>query len=423
MRLPIALLLLLPATAAAQELEDRLAELEARLEAMEEAAARPRPGPRLSGYVDLGFFVPIGNDGAGVRRDDAYAFFPEHSDIGWVFYGDLLATQVNSRGEVADLGDLPGVNRFDSVDSNGNPSFLVNEVNLTITAAPSSRLLLAASANLVPRTGREFSLGDFLDIDLAQLEWLPTDDGRLSLFAGKVESVLGHEYKTRKAGQRFGITPTLVARYTTGTAIGLKGRAKLAGERIIVAAAVTNGSFGTEQFHFYDEVDANAWKTLSGRVATRLHFGALTAELGASGQAGTQDAAPDGAGIMWLAGVDLELTTVSFGLRAQWLIGHAPGDDAARAYELDLGSSGYVELTWLPASWLGLLARAELRDADVRLADERLYITRSWRAVAGARLILSPSIVVKAEVLHNGEYGGVPGFANDVLTTSLVALY
>ena len=43
-----------------------------------------------------------------------------------------------------------------------------------------------------------------------------------------------------------------------------------AGDRIIVAVAATNGSFGTEQFHFFQETDSNNFKTLSGRAALRL---------------------------------------------------------------------------------------------------------------------------------------------------------
>ena len=38
---------------------------------------------------------------------------------------------------------------------------------------------------------------------------------------------MGIEYRERKASQRFGITPTLIARYTTGTPLGLKVRSKL----------------------------------------------------------------------------------------------------------------------------------------------------------------------------------------------------
>src|SRR5262249_18998721 len=140
------------------------------------------------------------------------------------------------------------------------------------------------SVNFTPRAGSNFSLGDSFDVDLAQLEWMPTEDGKTSIFVGKVDSVIGNEYKTRKASQRFGITPSLVARYTTGTAVGVKARTLLFGDKIIVAAAVTNGSFGTEQFHFFQETDSNNFKTLSGRVGLRLPVGNGTLELGPSGQ-------------------------------------------------------------------------------------------------------------------------------------------
>src|SRR5215813_13623697 len=122
---------------------------------------------------------------------------------------------------------------------------------------------------------------------------MPTDDGKTSIFVGKVDSVLGNEYKARKSPDRFGITPSLVARYTSGTAVGIKARTLLFGDKIILAAAVTNGSFGTEQFHFFQETDTNNFKTLSGRAALRLPLGIGTFEVGPSGQWGTQDGTPD----------------------------------------------------------------------------------------------------------------------------------
>jgi hypothetical protein len=148
--------------------------------------------------------------------------------------------------------------------------------------------------------------------------------------------VIGHEYKTRKAPQRFGITPSLLARYTTGTAVGLKARSKLLNERIIVAAAVTNGSFGTEQFHFHSEVDTNSFKTVSGKVSVRLPIGIGTFEVGPSGQWGTQDGAPDGSDAMWTIGLDAELETSRFSVKAQWLKAKAPGNEITKAYRLDL---------------------------------------------------------------------------------------
>lgn len=406
-----------------QFLRDRLAVLAARLEAIEQSAQNRKSGVRLSGYADIGAFIPIGNGGVGVKRDIGYAQFPEHSDYAWVFYGDLLGTAVNTRGEAADLGDLPGVQRFDSINSDGNPSFIVNELNLTLTAPLGSKALFTGSVNVTPRTGQAFSLGDWIDVDLAQIEWIPTESGNLSLFVGKIDSVLGIEYKQRKPTTRFGITPSLVARYTTGTALGVKGRVKLFDEHLILATSVTNGSFGAEQFHFYREIDTNAMKTLSGRIATRTHIGSATLEIGASAQVGTQDGAPDGSGLLWFGGADLELSTVSFDLRAQWLVGHAPGDETAQAYGLDLHNGGYVEIDWLFGPVFGITARAELRDADVFLGHDRLYVTRSWRAVGGVRFALSQEVTVKAEYVHNGEYGPVPEFSNDVVTTSVVASY
>jgi hypothetical protein len=84
----------------------------------------------------------------------------------------------------------------------------------------------------------------------------------------------------------------------------------------------------------------------------------------------------------------------------------------------------------LPWSHLGFLVRAEHRDADVWLGDprapggaERLYITRSWRATAGVRVVVNDRIVLKLEYLRNGEYGGVPAIDNDVFTSSLVLAY
>ena len=91
-----------------------------------------------------------------------------------MFPGDILAPAINSRGEVADLGDAPGVDRYDGINSRGAPGFIVNEVNLRLRATPAPTAIITTSVDFTPRTGSSFSLGDTLDVDLAQLEWLPT---------------------------------------------------------------------------------------------------------------------------------------------------------------------------------------------------------------------------------------------------------
>lgn len=404
-----------------EQLAQRLDDLELKLE-QAEASRRARFPVKISGYGDLGFFAAQG-DGSGFRRDAGHEIFPDRSQYAWVFYGDVLAPQVNSRGEVADLGQAPGVRRFDSIHSQGNPTFLVNELNLNVTAGLGDKALFTSSMNFTPRSGSDFGLGDSFDLDLAQLEWMPTDDGKTSIFIGKVDSVIGLEYKTRKSPQRFGITPTLLARYTTGTAVGIKVRSKLARDRVIVAAAATNGSFGTEQFFFFREIDSNSFKTLSGRVALRVPIGAGSFEAGPSGQWGTPDGTPNGTSAAWLAGGDAELDIGRFDVKAQWLKGKSPGDPVGMAYALDLKQGGSLEADVVVTPRFGVFGRAEFRDAEVTMTMERLYITKNWRATGGLHLTLHPNAIVKAELTHNGEYGGTPQIADDVITTSAVLAF
>jgi len=424
------------------DLRERMLDLEQRLEQTRQVATARRPIVSVGGYVDAGFFVPQGT-GVGIVQDSgpiADRHFKEYAGrYSWVFLGDLLAPTINSRGEAADLGEFAGIDRFDSVDSNGAPGFIINEVNLTLNAALSSSALATASVNFIPRTGHDFNLGDFIEVDLAQLEWMPTASGRTSIFVGKFDSVIGIEYRERKASQRFGITPSLIARYTTGTPIGLKVRSKFGdNDRVVVAAALTNGSSTTEQFHFYDEVDSNAGKTASGRLAVKPLPG-LDLEIGASGEYGSQDHALDSLDPMWFWGLDLLGHLGPLDVKAQYLQGYGEGeqpdqiyDPNHRPYGLDLKHGGYLELDWMVTPLLGVYGRGDWRDAIVTLGNpasitrtgaDRIYITKSWRATGGVRAVINEHIVLKAEYLHNGEYGGVPEIANDVFTSSLLLMY
>ena len=230
--------------------EQQLAELRERLKRSEDAARNTKSPLTIGGYADLGFFLPRGNGGAGWVRDAGNVQFPEYSNFAWTFLGDILATTVNTRGEVADLGEGPGVIRFDSVNSNGAASFMVNELNLRLGYSLTDQAVVRTSVNFMPRSGDDFSLGDFMEVDIAELEYVLTDDGNTSLFIGKSLPSFGIEYKERKSDQRFGITPSLMHRYTSGTQLGIKLRSKLLRDWLILAAGATNGSSVTEQFHF-----------------------------------------------------------------------------------------------------------------------------------------------------------------------------
>ena len=245
-----------------------------------------------NGYVDFGFFVPLGNGGVGWVRDDGHTRSSRSTrNYAWVFLGDILGTPINTRGEAADLGDAPGltVPRYDGINSDGAASFILNEINLRPRYQLSDNAIMRASINFVPRTGSDFALGDTVDADLAELEYLLTKDGKTSVFAGKILPVFGIEYKERKSDQRFGITPSLIARYTVGSQLGLKIRSKLLDDWLVLAGSVTNGSSTIEMFHFYNETDTNNFKTLNGRAAVSIPVGRLyrrddRLELGVSGE-------------------------------------------------------------------------------------------------------------------------------------------
>ena len=422
-----------------QTSDERLETAEQRLGQLEQVQVQQRPRISFSGFVDVGMFVTQG-DGTGFVQDVGPAsarHFPAYVDrYAWVFLGDLLSTPVNTRGEPADLGNPPGVKRADTIANRGAPSFIANEVNLRLRAVVAEGAVAVASVSFIPRSGRDFSSGDGFEVELAHLEWMLGSTRRTSLFAGKIDPVIGIEYRERKSDRRFGITPSLIARYTSGTPVGVKIRSKLGqSERLIVAAAITNGSSGIEGFHFHDEIDSNAGKTGSARLAVVPPL-PIELELGASGEYGSQDRALESEDALWFVGLDLQARLGPVRLKAEWLHGRGEGErdqvypEPHRPWGLRLRSGGYAELDFHLPRRLGALLRLEHRDALVRLGNpaapggaERLYVTRSWRMTVGARWAISERMVLKAEYLRNGEYGGVPGIRNDVATSSLVMSY
>jgi hypothetical protein len=400
-----------------------LMEMDLRLRRTEELVLNRQPNVTWSGYIDFGFFVPTGN-GSGYVQDFGHQHLPDLRDrFAWVFLGDILAPAVNTRGEVADLGDATGIDRFDSINSRGKPGFILNEANFVLRSALTPSAVITASFNLVPRTGNDFRLGDFFDLDIAQVEWMPTASQRTSIFLGKTDSVIGIEYRERKSNRRFGITPSLMARYTTGPALGLKVRSKFGPEDLLViAAALTNGSNTTEQFHFYDEIDSNAGKTVSGRISLQSPT-SIKVEVGVSGSWGAQDRSLSSDDAMWLVGPDLIVHAGFLDVKAQFLKGKSPGNEVQDVYALDLRGGGYLELDANIGASFGVYGRGEFRDADVWLGSERFYRTKSWRATVGGRWVITERAVLKAEYLRNGEYGDLPQVENDIFTSSLVLSY
>ena len=189
---------------------------------MHERRRRARRSPRCPGTATSTSASSrgVGNGGVGWIRDDLSAHqFPQYCEL---HRGCSWATSSARRSTRAarspTWATAPGVPRYDSINSDGAASFILNEINLRPRYQLSDNAIMRASINFAPRTGSDFALGDTVDVDLAELEYLLTKDGKTSIFAGKILPVFGIEYKERKSDQRFGITPSLIGRYTVGPA-------------------------------------------------------------------------------------------------------------------------------------------------------------------------------------------------------------
>lgn len=409
-------------------------------EAPTETIAPPPPWEtklRWNGYVDVGFFGTTG-DGAGHVQDVGHVLFPQYDGVGWVFHGDPLATAVNSRGEPADTGSTGGASRaivFDSIDSGGKPTFLVNEVNLDLTVAPHRKVWVLASVDLVPR-GRAISdtrginLGDFMEVDLAFVNWTAHDENGhiIELQAGKVDSVMGVEYRIQESPDRFGIAPSLIFRYLGGHPVGIKLRSRHWEEKLNVAVSVTNGSHFVETFPFHDERDSNAFKTVAGRVGVHHEGEDATIEVGSSALFGAQDQQPTDTGVwQWQLAGDVVVSWRDFELRAEYTRGRARGDSMS-AVPCDRApclrfQGAYGELAYRIANWVGFGFRVDWRDADHRAGNEFVYVSDLVRTTAMARFEIDRFAIIKAEYTHTHELFGRPRIDNDVVTSSAVVTW
>jgi len=388
---------------------------------------------RIGGYMDVGFFY-VNGDGSGIRPDTGHLVFPEYSDVpdSWVFMGDPLAPTINSRGDVATTGPSRAVT-YNPVDNGGKPTFIVNSLTLSLFGAIGPNITVNGLIDFLPRN-RNVSdptglyLGDYVDVKLAYLEYtVPTDRADIRIYAGKIDSTLGIEYRSQESPDRITVTPSLICRYTCGRPTGVKTRARFWGDLLDVALAVTNGSNVTEQFPFSDEIDTNNFKTVSGRVSTKLPIGAGL-ELGASGAFGAQDFQFSDSVYQWHVGGDLHLEIRGFDLRGEFVSGSADGQDSGTGMLLvQCGTSpclhykgAYGQVAYRVLNWLMPYVRVDWRDAFHRSGESFVYISDLMRVTGGLRLELGTSVILKAEYTWVRELGRIPQFPDDVFTSSLV---
>ncbi|HKQ70945.1 MAG TPA: outer membrane beta-barrel protein [Polyangiaceae bacterium] len=385
---------------------------------------------RISGYLDLGFFYVQGN-GSGVRRDAGNVRFPEYASAGqWVFGGDPLSTAVNARGEPASTGESRAI-LWNPIKAGGSPTFIANALNVGLFTGVGDDLTVNGMFDLVPR-GRDVSdgaglfLGDFLDVKLAYVDYSPVP-GVFSISAGKFDSVIGREYRTKESPDRLTVTPSLICRYTCGHPIGVKARLRLFDETLVLHTAITNGSNGVETFTLYNEVDTNGQPTASSRLSYRFP-GAAHFEMGASGAYGAQDVQTNPAVKQWHYGFDAHLDWKGLDFTAEVVKGHAPGASVPGESPCSVAQclryqGAYGQLGYRVNNWFIPFVRWDYRDALHQHGASFVYVSQLMRATGGVRLELGTNVILKAEYTLNRELGRVPEFKNDIFTSALVVKF
>jgi hypothetical protein len=375
-------------------------------------------------FVDVGAFA-VGGDGSGIRPDIGHVYFPEYDGkipAQWVFMGDPLSTAVNSLGEPSDTSTSREIEN-DTINSEGRPSVIVNAIGLTISRSIGGGVSVSAFATLLPRPDE-----NIVDIELATISYRPIPEKNLLLEAGKIDSVLGVEYRVQDATRRKGVTPSLICRYTCGRPLGV--RAQLTEGRLTTSATLTNGNNFQQLFERDLMLKSNGLPTASGHVQWMLPVG-QGLEIGVSGALGPQDGQSDLSVLQWHYGFDARLLDFhDFDITAEFVQGKQPGTTstmatAAMGAPCDLVAcldykGAYLLVDRYVTPKVIPYMRIDWRSAVHIKATDFVYESHTLRATVGAQFEMTSQIIGKLEYTYNRELGGIPQFPDDVITTSLV---
>ncbi len=384
---------------------------------------------RLTGYLDVGFAKAFGNGSSFVSGDTRVP-----ADYG----SDAFAPAVNSRGEVAST-DSEG--RFNngflprSMGIGNRPSFLLNTASVDVRFSPKEApLFVFIRAQAMPRFS---AAGDATRFDLQQAfaKLTPFTSAELALSVGKFDSVFGIEYLENEANLRTNITPSLIARYTTGHSIGVKVFYRV--QLPALWSAFSINAAGTNQGTRIEALVPSSVSLVgvpvgSARLGYELNLKAIQVKLGVSGLYGARNDQLDPGALQRAFAVDARVSFFGISLAGEFLKlsdSHGPegskytGASGAReipsAFDV---TGGWVRLAYtLPLTTerfngLTFYGRYDRRHGQF----EGFTMLVTDRITAGVRLDLFDMLAVKAEYLFNREISGAPRVENDVVTGSVV---
>jgi hypothetical protein len=393
-----------------------------------EGAGAPSP-LSIDGYIDVGFAKAQG-DGTSFAPSE-----PGDQSVPADYGVDTFAPAVNSRGDVASTNSNGRfVNGFlpRSVGIGGNASFLLNTLDVDLKYAPASAPLMVFSRlQFLPRfTGSGDETRVYVEQAFGRL--VPFDSQELALAAGKFDSVFGIEYLDNQANIRTGVTPSLVARYTTGQSIGAKLFYRIQIQPL--QSAVSLNVSATNSGNFVESLqppDASLTgePVGAGRLGYELNTPTIQVKLGTSGLIGPRNDQAYQAAHQKAYGFDARVAVAGVYLNAEYVhvdegeggpkttsLGNFPISSTFNA------RGGYVQLAYALPFAVGALHKLTVYGRyDRRHAwFEGFAPITVDRFTGGVRLDLWEAIILKAEYLDNRELAGAPTVANNVFTSSLV---
>jgi hypothetical protein len=387
------------------------------------------PAWTWGGYLDVGFANAEGN---------GTSFSPVDARLPADYAVDPFATAVNSRGDVASIdsggrftnGFLPR-----SMGIGGRPSVFINTVSFDLLYAPrTTPISVFSRVQLLPRFSRQTGSETRLFLEQAFGKLSPFSTVELSLSVGRFDSVFGIEYLENQANLRTGITPSLVARYTTGTAIGAKAfyRLQIAPlwSALSLNLAATNGGTFVEALQ-PQEISLTGRPVGSGRVGYELNTPGLQLKLGGSGLYGPRNDQGDQDALQKAFGADARIYVLGLSLAGEYVHvdeDRGPGNDKSTGAGAQTGASAFhVRGFYAWAAYelplhAGFLHRVTIYGRyDHRHAwFEGFLPVTVQRWTGGLRLDLWETLALKGEYLRNLEGGGAPPVANDVVAGSAV---
>ncbi|HEY6477225.1 MAG TPA: hypothetical protein VI456_11635 [Polyangia bacterium] len=409
----------------------------------------------ITGYVDVGFAKAQGD---GTSFPASFAANPPMYPVDYLV--DPFAPAVNSRGEAASVAAPPGttVGGFlpRTAGIGGKPSFLINtaDVDLRYTA-PELPVMIFTRLQVLPRlydavpagspnTSEGFPAGEYTRLYLEQAfgKVNPLRNAELSVSLGKFDSVFGIEYLDNEANFRVGVTPSLIARYTTGQSTGVKVFYRYqiipASSAISLNVAATNSGTFVEALQGPSR-SLTGQPIVSGRLGYELNLPRVSIKVGGSAEYGPRNdqvattEAPE-----TLLGFDVRVILPTLVLSGEYV--HVAEEDAGESLPgvtvpKLAGTGAYPSITefyahgfWVQAAEelplsidpfrLTLYARYEQRHAQFPdVPGSEITVDR---ITGGLNIGIGESLQLKAEYLVNRELDGAPQVPNNVFTSSAV---